>query len=239
MAALTVWPGTGGRPVVLDLFAGGGGAGAGYQRAGFATVGVDWVEQPRYPGPCLVADVMELGVTGVQELAHRWGAVAIAASPPCQAYSPLNAYNKKTYPDLVGPVRDILEAVGMPFVIENVVQAPLIRPTILCGSMFGLRVYRHRGFETSFPSIEPEHPAHQARCARNGYLPEPDQYMTISGGKHSRVWRLRAAEVMGVPWMTTIREVCESIPPRYTEFIGAQLMGHLRRSGLIDGVTAE
>jgi DNA (cytosine-5)-methyltransferase 1 len=95
--------------------------------------------------------------------------------------------------------------------------------------MFGLRVYRHRAFECSIPITQPEHPAHKARCARNGYLPEAGAFMTITGGKHSRAWRRCAADTMGVPWMQTVREVCESIPPAYTEYIGGFLMEHLKR----------
>jgi DNA (cytosine-5)-methyltransferase 1 len=91
--------------------------------------------------------------------------------------------------------------------------------------MFGLRLYRHRGFESNLKLTAPKHPNHTARCARNGYLPSPDQpYMTITGGKHSKAWQLKACEYMGTPWMRTIRDVCESVPPLFTKHIGAQLL---------------
>ncbi|GAA2773622.1 DNA cytosine methyltransferase [Saccharopolyspora taberi] len=207
---------------ILDLFCCAGGAGMGYHQAGFAVVGVDIVEQPNYPFEFHQADAIEF----VKEHGHEFD--AIHASPPCQAYSLLNAYNHKVYPDLVEETRKALVATGLPYVIENVPQAPLLDPVILCGAMFGLQVYRHRGFETSFPLfplLAPPHPKHTARCIRNGYLPTPEApFMSIHGGKHSKAWQRKAAEVMGVPWTTSINEVCESIPPAYTRYIGKELL---------------
>lgn len=194
----------------------------GYHRAGFDVVGVDIAPQPNYPFEFHQADALDFLA------AHGHEFDAIHASPPCQAYSPLNAYNHKAYPDLVDDVRAGLIATGLPYVIENVPQAPLREPALLCGAMFGLTVYRHRAFETSFPLTAPPHPVHLQRCVRNGYLPTPDRpFMSIHGGKHSKAWRTKAAEVMGVPWTTTITEVCEAIPPAYTHHIGAALLAEI------------
>jgi DNA (cytosine-5)-methyltransferase 1 len=183
------------RPVILDLFCGAGGASMGYHSAGFDVVGVDITSQPNYPFSFVQADVMTLNLT---ELAVRSEALAIHASPPCQHYSPLAAYHgdRGRYPDLVGEVQEMLRATGAPYVIENVPQAPLIGAQLLCGAMFtGLRIYRHRAFETNFSIRGPDHPEHVARCARNGYLPAPNQFMSIHGGKHSKAWQRKAAEV--------------------------------------------
>jgi DNA (cytosine-5)-methyltransferase 1 len=215
-----------GRPVLADLYCCAGGAAMGYFYAGFNVVGFDIEPQPNYPFEFVQMDALD--ALNDRDLIEQFS--AIHASPPCQAYSPLNAYNRKTYPDLVDETRELLVASSRPWVMENVPQAPLLDPVALCGSMFGLRVYRHRHFEASFPLVEPtDHPAHVARCARNGYLPEDDQFMSIHGGKHSRAWLLMACEVMGVPWMRTIKEVCEAIPPVYTEYIGRLILGHLLR----------
>jgi DNA (cytosine-5)-methyltransferase 1 len=215
------------RPVLLDLFCGAGGAGTGYALAGFHVIGVDIDPQPAYPFNFIQRDVMDFDLDALIEDS---GAVAIHASPPCQAYSPLNAYNKLPYPDLVPPTRELLESSGLQYVIENVPQAPLRDPMMLCGSMFGLRVYRHRHFESNAALAQPGHSPHVALCARNGYLPTVErQFMTISGGKHSVAWQRKAADVMGVPWMATVHDVCESIPPAYTAFIGGQLIAALRR----------
>jgi DNA (cytosine-5)-methyltransferase 1 len=214
-------------PVLLDLFSGAGGAAVGYALAGFHVIGVDIDPQPDFPFGFIQADVMNLDLGA---LVASSGAVAIHASPPCQAYSPLNAYNKLPYPDLVEGTRALLEATGLPYVIENVPQAPLLNPIMLCGTMFGLKLYRHRHFESNMALAAPRHPAHVARCTRNGYLPTPDApFMTISGGKHSRAWRIKACAEMGTPWMTTVHDVSESIPPAYATFVGGQLMAAQRR----------
>jgi DNA (cytosine-5)-methyltransferase 1 len=210
------------RPLLIDLYCCAGGAAAGYHRAGFDVLGVDSDPQPDYPFPCVRADAIEYLSAGLPRRA-----MAVHASPPCQAYTPLNAYNHHDYPDLVAPTRDLLALNGLPYVIENVPQAPLCEPVTLCGPMFGLRVYRHRAFEPGGGlTIEPPpHPPHIARCARNGYLPTADRpFMSIHGGRHSRAWQRAAAEVLGTPWMTTIRQVCEAIPPAYTRYIGAALL---------------
>ena len=201
---------------LLDLFCCAGGAAYGYAEAGFEVVGVDIDHQPRYPFRFVRADVFSLELKDLRKFD------LIHASPMCQAHSTLNAYNQLTYPNQIAQVRELLRAAGVPYVIENVMQAPLEAPVMLCGAMFGLRLYRHRGFETSFPLVAPNHPGHVLKCARNGNLPVGDEFMTITGGKHSHAWRERAAAEMGLPWMTTVREVCEALPPAYTRYVGQQ-----------------
>lgn len=217
------------RPTMVDFFCGAGGATEGYKRAGFRVIGVDLFPMPNYCGDAFIqGDAIEvLGFLAKTGTLNGWRVDAAHASPPCQAYSPLNAYNRKDYPDLVAQTREGLTAAGFPFIIENVLQAPLQDPVMLCGAMFGLRVYRHRGFESSFSLKSPDHPKHVARCVRNGYLPDAAQFMSIHGGKHSKAWQRKAAEVMGVPWMQTIPEVCEAIPPAYARYVGKQLMAYL------------
>ena len=133
---------------MLDLFCGAGGAGMGYSRAGFDVVGVDINPQPHYPFEFHQADALEY-------LADHWREFdVIHASPPCQAYSMASTQWRKSgkqYPDLIKPTRTALQKTGKSYVIENVVGAPLINPTILNGSFFGMRVRRTRLFETSFP----------------------------------------------------------------------------------------
>lgn len=220
------------RPRLLDLFCCGGGAGRGYQLAGFHVTGVDIHPQPRYRGDRFVQG------DALAYLAEHWREYdAIHASPPCQKYTPLNAYNQLDYPDLVAPTRELLHATDRPWVMENVPQAPLIDPIVLCGPMFGLRVYRHRGFESNLTLTPPPHPAHTALCARNGYLPTPERpFMSIHGGRHSIAWQHAACDALEVPWLkvpaggdakTAIREVSEAIPPSYSRWIGTRLLAAL------------
>ncbi|PWI41267.1 DNA cytosine methyltransferase [Streptomyces sp. ICBB 8177] len=214
------------RPRVLDLFCHRGGMAMGYHLAGFDVVGVDVDAEcsTEYPFTFVHADAIDY------LHAHGGEFDLIHASPPCQLYTPLNAYNHKAYPDLIAPTRQAMRAIGRPYVIENVEAArpELLDPVMLCGPMFGLRMYRHRLFETSFPLSAPVHPEHRALCTRNGYLPtEAKPFMTITGGRHSRAWQRAAAHAMGTPWITTIKGVCEAIPPGYAHWIGQQALARL------------
>ena len=138
-------------PRLLDLFCGAGGCAAGYVRAGFEAHGVDLADQPRYllsgASSFTRADALEY----VQ--AHGRGYDAIHASPPCQAYSKATAWrgDRSRHPDLIAITRELLEATGRPWAIENVPCAArhMRSPVLLCGTMFGLRVRRHRLFELS------------------------------------------------------------------------------------------
>jgi DNA (cytosine-5)-methyltransferase 1 len=216
--------------IVLDTYCCGGGMAMGYYLAGFEVVGVDIDPQPNYPFPFVQGDAVEF----IKEHGHEYD--LIHGSPPCQDYSNLNAYNKKSYPRLIGPTRDAMVATGQPYVMENVEIAgiELIDPITLCGPMFGLNVYRHRVFETNWPLVAPAHGKHVARCMRNGYVPTPEKpFMTITGGAHSRAWQNAACDAMGMPWIKVpaggdiklgIREVCEAIPPAYAEWIGSRFL---------------
>jgi DNA (cytosine-5)-methyltransferase 1 len=209
---------------LLDLFCGAGGAGMGYHRAGFDVTGVDIKPMPRYPFTFIHGDALEYLT------AHGHEYDVIHASPPCQGYSRLSAMRpelKTKYPMLVGAVRDLLVATGRPFVIENVPGAPLLNPTLLCGLMFGLKLYRHRLFETGGFDIELRmHPAHHRNVIAVGRRStDPEDIMTVAGHMSS-IGQCKTA--MGIDWMTR-DELAEAIPPAYTEFIGAQLMMHMER----------
>lgn len=215
------------RPRLLDLFCCAGGAAMGYHRAGFDVVGVDIRPQPRYPFVFHKLDVRELPNFFLAAFD------AIHASPPCQAYSPLRALSHdKEYPDLVAFTRALLDGSGVPYVIENVMSAPLVkeRSIVLCGSMFGLRTYRHRRFESRLPLVAPEHPKHTVLTAtkqRKARWAE-GWHVSITGDVGTYV----GPEAMGIDWMTG-NELCEAIPPAYTEFLGRQILAHLEVERLV------
>ena len=212
------------RPKLLDLFCCAGGAARGYDEAGFDVFGVDIVEQSNYPYPMIVDNALELSPSFVEKFD------AIHASPPCQSYSDLAARNGNgdAWPRLVEPVREMLKASGKPYVIENVEGAPLLDYVVLCGTMFtGLRVIRHRLFESNFPIAIPKHRKHplchtlDKRKAHYGKTDEWTDYVSVNGGGNCSVKSARDA--MGIPWMTK-KEINESIPPAYAQWVGGYLM---------------
>lgn len=145
------------QPRILDLFCGAGGAARGYQLAGFHVTGVDIADQPNYAGDDFIrADALAAladGVPGARP--ERFD--AIHASPPCQRYSAAADIHdsSEAHPDLVPPVRMYLRSIARPHVIENVERSPLLNPVLLCGSMFGLGVRRHRLFESNVAMLVP------------------------------------------------------------------------------------
>lgn len=201
---------------VLDLFCGAGGASAGYARAGYDVTGVDMKPQPRYPYTFVQADALEY----VAEHGHEYD--VIAASPPCQAHTSLQGRWGREYPDLIAATRAALQRIGRPYVIENVPAAPLIDPLMLCGSMFGLKIIRHRLFECSpvisFAPAPCSHP--RGAVGRQGHRGAGRDWITVTG--HFSDVPL-AQRVMELPWMTQ-RELAQAIPPAYTEWIGRQMM---------------
>jgi len=213
----------------LDLFCGAGGASMGLHRAGFDVTGVDINSQPRYPFKFEQGDALAYMMAEV--LIHPTRPIPdfIWASPPCQKYTVAQnaAKNADAHPDLIPAVRKFLIASGIPFVIENVVGAPLNNPVMLCGLSFDTKVRRHRLFECSFGVLTPP-------CQCKG-----QDYFVIFGrecrnrrhgqpaGRKNKIAVGRAA--MGIDWMTR-GELSESIPPAYSEFIGRQAIEYLRRA---------
>lgn len=216
---------------LLDLFCGAGGAAMGYYRAGFTEiVGIDIKPQPRYPFEFIQANAL----TPPVDLSAF---DAIHASPPCQDYTPCSNAQKARgiiYQDFVSETRALLQSSGKPYIIENVNQAPLLRGSIyLCGLMFGLRLLRHRRFESNVFLFSPPHVRHSRGAALRG------EVFTVAGCPGSRTnnrkgnsnsyplaktWQARYA--MGIDWMVHA-EITQAIPPAYTEFLGKQVLAYL------------
>jgi DNA (cytosine-5)-methyltransferase 1 len=223
------------RPLLLDLYCGAGGAAVGYHRAGFDVVGVDINPQPNYPFTFVQWDAIEYLEDSIRTGLINWFS-GIHASPPCQHYSGMSNCRpglSDTYPDLVGETRDRLHDIGLPWVMENVAGSALLsQPSLfsdlsgitLCGHMFGLRLYRHRLFESNIPLVQPPHPRHLTPASKAGHW-APGTIISVSGdgGPGAR----EAREAMGVDWMTR-HELSESIPPAFTKYIGAQLIDALK-----------
>jgi DNA (cytosine-5)-methyltransferase 1 len=104
------------KPRLLDLFCCAGGAGMGYARAGFEITGVDVVRHQNNPHAVIVADALTLDPAWIAENFD-----AVHASPPCQGYTTMrHAPGAKGAPRLIGQTRELLQAAGLPWVIENV-----------------------------------------------------------------------------------------------------------------------
>ena len=243
------WAEKQGRPKLLDLFCGAGGASMGYHRAGFDVVGVDIEAQPDYPFPLYQGDALAVlhKLLDGHILGFRWPGTdgfttwhtlgdfaAIHTSPPCQASTALTKGTNKgrDYVQLIPETRELLATTDRPTVIENVQGAEVRRDATLCGEMFGLDVIRHRYFEVDGILIDPPpHRPHRGRVRgwRHGtYYDGP--YVAVygdGGGKGSvREWQM----AMGIDWTDSRKSIAEAIPPAYTEFIGRQLIEHLERA---------
>lgn len=219
------------RPRLLDLFCGAGGCSVGYHWAGFDVEGVDIVPHPDYPYDMVIYDAMDfLGRPGILD---RYDAVH--ASPPCPRYSVAsNNATRDQHPDLVAPVREILQAWGGLYVIENVPGAPMTNAVLLCGSMFDLGVRRHRLFDTNAPVMLDRECDHYTQGSTVGVYGNRDtsgKPRLRPGTTHSRGQKagsvLEAQNLMGIDWMTDWDDLTDAIPPAYTEYLGRQLLAVL------------
>ena len=199
----------------LDLFCCAGGASMGLRHAGFDVVGVDIHPQPHYPFEFYQSDALTFPLDGFDFI---W------ASPPCQAFTLAQRIRGNSHPDLISPIRERLASAGALYVIENVPGAPLINPIELCGAMFpGLRTYRHRLFECSFPCEQPVHPPHDAPLRKMGRKPRDGEFIHVVGNFSGAEDARRA---MGISWMPRDK-LREAVPPAYAEYIGRQALRNL------------
>lgn len=208
------------KPKLLDLFCGAGGCSRGYELAGFEIVaGVDIVPQKRYPyyfvrddALLFLKDILKGNILLEFDFIH--------ASPPCQAYTKLSALWDNDHPDLIEDTRELLRLSGRPYVIENVVDAPLLNPIMLCGTSFGLDVIRHRNFEIDgFEVKNPPSCNHVKPVVDLGRWPDPETEYHCPVGHFSNVSYAR--EAMQIDWMSR-NELSQAVPPAYTKWIGDQ-----------------
>jgi DNA (cytosine-5)-methyltransferase 1 len=209
------------KPRLLDLCCGAGGGTKGYQRAGFYVVGVDIEPQPHYCGDEFYqADALKFSLEGFE---------AIHASPPCQGYTPMSNRWGSRASRLIEPIREALRRADVPYVIENVPGAALLNSVQLCGSFFGLTAYRHRLFESNIGLWS-------TPCLHSGVgvavygKPDGRRLFTRADGSELRAWKSleEGKEALGIDWCPSWHGIREAIPPAYTQFIGEQLLEHLK-----------
>ncbi len=213
------------KPRLLDLFCGAGGCAVGYAQAGFEVVGVDIVAQSHYPYEFHQADALTYPLDGFD---------AYHASPGCEAYTNCNLSPKELHQRLIEATRERLQATGKPYVIENVMGAKydLKANLMLCASMFGLPMERHRLFESNIFLYPPGLCQHEiATIGVYGHsIWDFSKTGTTRKDGRSRPDSVSAdigRLAMGIDWMNKT-ELAKAIPPAYTRRIGEQLMDYLR-----------
>lgn len=219
-----------------------------------AISGSDIEPQPDYPYPFEQRDATEELEEGppADVHAHHW-------SWPCQIHT--DARHLRTaqggvskYLDLLTPGLEVLRTdkrwKDVPWVVENVddksgnvrrIMAPREGEHLimLCGSMFGLQVQRHRLFLANFPLRQPE-PTGKGVYASQGCRhdtfpigpngrPKPIGVYHVPGDKvpsggHTARDAEHGRQVMGshrtLPW----DKLKEGFPPAYTSWVAADLL---------------
>jgi DNA (cytosine-5)-methyltransferase 1 len=205
---------------LLDLYCGVGGASVGYARAGFEVTGIDLKHGKRYPYTYIRADVLEV----IKDIDYLRQFDVIHASPPCQTHSITqhlrNAQGKSTSKiDLIPQTRQALIKSGVNYIIENVPGSPLIDPVQLCGSSFGLKVRRHRLFESNMP-IKGSVCNHKLQGRPIGVYGSLNDEIPKGGKTAATIDEARKA--MGMDWAIWT-ELVEAIPPAFTQYLGEQI----------------
>lgn len=232
------------KPIALDICCRKGGATVGLQRAGFYVIGDDVEPQSGYPGDEFkLMDGLKaleiLATTG--RLMHRDYARGsfvpdlIWQSWPCQEGNTATMSNRArgildTHEQFIPQARELSDKIGIPYVLEQPASSrkSLIRKDlVLCmdtfkGEMPPPWVQKHRGFEISgFTVPQPPHVPHTGyvRGWRHGIRREGPYVAGYgAGGGKATAEELRHA--MQIDWMTDRFDLCEAIPPMYSEYIG-------------------
>lgn len=198
--------------------------------------GLHWFKQRHDVVPAGVQDVYDITVEEDHSFT-AWGVIV----HNCQTFSRTKTLHDNDHPDLVAETRDALTATGKPWVIENVVGAPLVDPLRLCGTEFGmvapdvdgvpLKLVRHRLFESNAPLMgaggcRHDHSIQTASIygAGGGWTPRHRDNPERRGGYIPHISVIK--ELLGIDWMTK-HELSQSIPPIFTEHVGRQLIDHI------------
>lgn len=153
---------------------------------------------------------------------------------------------KDDHEQFIPRARELSDMIGIPYVIEQPTasRTDLIRRDLtLCMDMFKDDmpppwVQKHRSFEISgFAVKQPEHPAGPVRGGSMSMFPKPAGHATrVRGWRHGTCYpgdyvagyghgggkgtTEEIAHAMQIDWMTNRFDLCEAIPPAYSEYIG-------------------
>lgn len=238
--------------IVFDGCCGEGGAARGYAEAGHHVIGVD--SNPRCrdgylrsgAAEFICADVLEV----LADVSFMSQFTFAHYSPPCQHYSRMCRCRpelRARYPDLITPGRPLLNALQLPYVIENVGDArPWLRsPVTLCmWGHFGRETYRHRLFEAGggFAVTPPparsqdqgavinarvnrecgrSHPVRASKAGHFGADQRRGERTFVSVAGHELTGPVR--RVMEIGWMSGREAVAEAIPPYLARWVAEEL----------------
>lgn len=217
------------RPRLFDGCCKAGGAGRGYELAGFEVESMDLEPQPRNPHRFTQGNVLEVDINYLRtfDLLHF--------SPDCQGYTEMrNAPGAVGKPRMIPQFRELAYRAGVNYVIENVRGArwDMVDPVELRGDMFGLgaqgcRLLRQRLFETNW-GLEAPLVLRDSRPVIGVYGGHARKRSASSGGRGTQdVWEgghlAAASEALGIDWMN-LDELSNAIPPAYTRYIGEQFL---------------
>lgn len=203
------------KPVLIDLFCGGGCGAYGYISAGFFVIGIDVAPGKHYPGLSHSMDWKE-GVKRYTSIAS-----AFHASPECQGYSKLKGLCKSVHKQEIPDVRHVLESTGKPYIIENVPGSPLRNFIKLNGVMFGLKCLKERWFESNCLLLAPERVPVKGRCHIPRYGVGPTGYVSVVGDNFNNAQGHSAMQVKG---KMSNYHLAQGFPPAYSAYIGRQLI---------------
>lgn len=247
------------KPIALDICCRMGGATVGLQRAGFYVIGVDIEPQPGYPGEeFILADGIDyLGDIpfgpNISDLGET--PALIWQSWPCQDGNTATASNRKrgivdTHRQFIPEARDLSDRIGIPYVIEQPTasRSGLIRRDLtLCMDMFKGNmpppwVQKHRSFEISgFGVAQPMHPFGPVRGgSMSGFAKPAGHTSRVRGWRHGERFDGdyvaaygrgggKGTLAMQIDWMTSLFDLCEAIPPAFSQYIGEAFL--LQREG--------
>lgn len=164
---------------------------------------------------------------------------------PCQEGNTATAGNRArgiadAHEQFIPRARELSDKIGIPYVLEQPTSSRkgLIRRDLtLCMDTFKGElpppwVQKHRSFEISgFAAPGPKHVKHAGyvRGWRHGEKKfgtdpaDPTTYAPYVAGYGDGGGKATAAELrhaMGIDWMTDRFDLCEAIPPAYSEYIG-------------------
>ena len=97
----------------------------------------------------------------------------------------------------------------------------------LCGTHFGLKVYRHRQFESNIYLFSPGKCHHPHKLLPGYVCIYGDETRGTAKGRYGNQYISYSVQIgresMGVDWQVPQKKLSQMIPPKYTEFLGEQI----------------